>query len=606
MKLIFVSGGVISGLGKGITASSIGRLLESRGLRVSAIKIDPYLNIDAGTMNPYEHGEVYVLDDGGEVDLDLGNYERFMDLHLTRDHNITTGKVYRSVIDNERRGDYLGKTVQIIPHVTDEIKRRITSVARESGADVVIVELGGTVGDMESLPFLEAARQLGRDLGREENVMFVHTTLIPIMGSVGEEKTKPTQHSVKELMSIGIRPDIIVGRCSEPVSDAARAKIAMFCDVPEEAVISTPDARSIYEVPLNLERQGVADLIIDRMRLRPMTSGRDMGSWERFVDRVVNPEGTVEIALVGKYTSLADSYLSHLEAFTHAGAETGYRVKVRFVDSNDLVRGSPDEILAGVDGVIVPGGFGTRGVEGMIAAARYARENGMPFLGVCLGFQIATIEIARDVLGLARATSTEFDPETPDPVICIMGEQLYDMSNGIDHSRLNEKYEPVDPSLTLGQTLNRDYRGAEVSLLVREMGEELAVRLRAQDKLAGKVSLMLGYSDGLRPFSRQRSLAYPTDDTSTLVSSLLFLLRGASGKLPIRSLSIAFGKLVDPSYEQLSLFEDVEENDRRRRLARATDAIHSLFGRDSLVPCSALTKASTLKMRHGQIGGHKQ
>ena len=415
MKLIFVSGGVISGLGKGITASSIGRLLEARGLRVSAIKIDPYLNIDAGTI---------VLDDGGEVDLDLGNYERFMDLHLTCDHNITTGKVYRAVIDNERRGDYLGKTVQIIPHVTNEIKRRITSVARESGADVVIVELGGTVGDMESLPFLEAARQLGRDLGREENVLFVHTTLIPIMGSVGEEKTKPTQHSVKELMSIGIRPDMIVGRCSEPVSDAARAKIAMFCDVPEEAVISTPDARSIYEVPLNLERQGVADYLIDRMRLRPMTSKRDMDSWERFVDRIVNPVGPVEIALVGKYTSLADSYLSHLEAFTHAGAETGYHVSVRFVDSDDLVRRKPDEILAGVDGVIVPGGFGTRGVEGMVSAARYARENGVPFLGVCLGFQIATIEIARDVLGLERATSTEFDRETPDPVICIMGEQL--------------------------------------------------------------------------------------------------------------------------------------------------------------------------------------
>lgn len=424
MKLIFVSGGVISGLGKGITASSIGRLLESRGIEVSAIKIDPYLNIDAGTMNPYEHGEVYVLDDGGEVDLDLGNYERFMDLHLTRDHNITTGKVYRSVIENERRGDYLGKTVQIIPHVTNEIKRRITSVARASGADVVIVELGGTVGDMESLPFLEAARQLGRELGREENVLFVHTTLIPIMGSVGEEKTKPTQHSVKELMSIGIRPDIIVGRCSEPVSDAARAKIAMFCDVPEEAVISTPDARSIYEVPLNLERQGVADYIIDRMHLRPMTSKRDMAAWERFVERAVSPEGEVEIALVGKYTSLADSYLSHLEAFTHAGAECGCRVRIRFVDSDDLVRDSPSESLDGVDGIIVPGGFGTRGVEGMVAAARYARENVVPFLGVCLGFQIATIEIARDVLGLERATSTEFDPKTPDPVICIMGEQL--------------------------------------------------------------------------------------------------------------------------------------------------------------------------------------
>lgn len=423
MKLIFVSGGVISGLGKGITASSIGRLLESRGIKVSAIKIDPYLNIDAGTMNPYEHGEVYVLDDGGEVDLDLGNYERFMDLHLTRDHNITTGKVYRSVIENERHGDYLGKTVQIIPHVTNEIKRRITTVARDSGADVVIVELGGTVGDMESMPFLEAARQLGRDLGREENVMFIHTTLIPIMGSVGEEKTKPTQHSVKELMSIGIRPDVIVGRCSEPLSQAAISKIAMFCDVPEKAVISTPDARSIYEVPLNLEKQGVADYIIDRMKLGPMTTKRDMDDWERFVSRVVNPKREVTIALVGKYTALADSYLSHLEAFTHAGAARECKVRIKFVDSDDLLNGNAERILSDVHGIIVPGGFGIRGVEGKIEAARYARENRVPFLGVCLGFQIATIEFCRHVLGLELASSTEFDPSTPDPVICIMDEQ---------------------------------------------------------------------------------------------------------------------------------------------------------------------------------------
>lgn len=423
MKLIFVSGGVISGLGKGITASSIGRLLESRGLKVSAIKIDPYLNIDAGTMNPYEHGEVYVLDDGGEVDLDLGNYERFMDLHLNRDNNITTGKVYRSVIENERHGDYLGKTVQIIPHITNEIKRRITTVARDSGADVTIIELGGTVGDMESMPFLEAARQLGRDLGREENVLFVHTTLIPIMGAVGEEKTKPTQHSVKELMSMGIRPDIIVGRCREPISDAARAKIAMFCDVPESAVITSTDARTIYEVPLNLERQGVADYIIDKMKLGPMTSPRDMKGWEDFVERVVDPEKEVTIALVGKYTALADSYLSHLEAFTHAGAVYRCRVRIRWVDSDELTKRSPSEVLRGVDGVIVPGGFGTRGVEGKIEAARYARERGVPFLGVCLGFQIATIEFCRHVLGLEHATSTEFDPETPDPVICLMSEQ---------------------------------------------------------------------------------------------------------------------------------------------------------------------------------------
>lgn len=410
-------------MGKGITASSIGRLLKSRGINVTSIKIDPYLNIDAGTMNPFEHGEVYVLDDGGEVDLDLGNYERFMDLHLGMDNNITTGKVYRTVIENERRGEYLGKTVQIIPHITNEIKRRITAVARQSGADVAIVELGGTVGDIESMPFLEAARQLGRDLGREENVMFIHTTLIPIMGSVGEEKSKPTQHSVRDLMSVGIKPDIIVGRCSRELSESAKAKIAMFCDVDENAVISCPDARSIYEVPLILERQGVADLIIDRMKLAPMTTGRHMEKWERFLDNIVNPSSEVTIALVGKYTALADSYLSQLEALTHAGAERCCHVGIKFVDSDTLLHGDPGDILGDVDGILVPGGFGVRGVEGKIAAARYARENGVPFLGVCLGFQIATIEIARDVLGLEGADSTEFEPDTKHPVIFIMPEQ---------------------------------------------------------------------------------------------------------------------------------------------------------------------------------------
>ena len=390
---------------------------------MTSIKIDPYLNIDAGTMNPFEHGEVYVLDDGGEVDLDLGNYERFMDLHLGMDNNITTGKVYRTVIENERRGEYLGKTVQIIPHITNEIKRRITAVARQSGADVAIVELGGTVGDIESMPFLEAARQLGRDLGREENVMFIHTTLIPIMGSVGEEKSKPTQHSVRDLMSVGIKPDIIVGRCSRELSESAKAKIAMFCDVDENAVISCPDARSIYEVPLILERQGVADLIIDRMKLAPMTTGRHMEKWERFLDNIVNPSSEVTIALVGKYTALADSYLSQLEALTHAGAERCCHVGIKFVDSDTLLHGDPGDILGDVDGILVPGGFGVRGVEGKIAAARYARENGVPFLGVCLGFQIATIEIARDVLGLEGADSTEFEPGTKHPVIFIMPEQ---------------------------------------------------------------------------------------------------------------------------------------------------------------------------------------
>ena len=422
MKFIFVSGGVISGLGKGITASSIGRLLMSRGLDVSAIKIDPYLNIDAGTMNPFEHGEVYVLEDGGEADLDLGNYERFMGLKLTRDHNITTGKVYKSVIEKERHGDYLGKTVQIVPHITNEIKDWIVKVSRHTGADVTIVELGGTVGDIESMPFLEAVRQLGMEVGYE-NALFIHTTMVPVMGSVGEQKTKPTQHSVKELMGIGIRPDIIVGRSTEPLSKDIREKISMFCGVPVDAVVSSPDARSIYEVPMILEKQGIADYIIDRMNLKPYTKKRDMAAWEAFLDKVINPSKEVRIALVGKYTKLADSYLSHIEAFTHAGAKLDTKVRIKFIDSDDLIKNDPKTLLGDVHGILVPGGFGVRGVEGKIIASRYARENGVPFLGVCLGFQIATIGIARDLLGLADANSTEFDEDTKNPVIFMMGEQ---------------------------------------------------------------------------------------------------------------------------------------------------------------------------------------
>ena len=424
MKFIFVSGGVISGLGKGITASSIGLLLKSRGIKVTSIKVDPYLNIDAGTMNPYEHGEVYVLDDGGEVDLDLGNYERFMDLKLGRDNNITTGKVYSAVIEKERKGEYLGKTVQIIPHITNEIKERIIKAARNSDADVAIVELGGTVGDMESMPFLEAARQLGRDIGRNENAMFIHCTLVPIMGTVGEEKTKPTQHSVKDLMNAGIRPDMIVCRCKEDITEQARRKISMFCDVDECAVISCPDARTTYEVPMILDRQGVADYIIKRMDLKYLCKEPDMREWKRFVDGIVSPKSEVQIAIVGKYTALADSYMSHLESFTHAGSQLNCKVKIRFIDSDRFMSENPAELLKDCDGVMIPGGFGTRGIEGMIVAARYARENSIPFLGVCLGFQIATIEISRDVLGLKDADSTEFSPETSNPVVHIMPEQL--------------------------------------------------------------------------------------------------------------------------------------------------------------------------------------
>ena len=439
MKFIFVSGGVISGLGKGITASSIGFLLKSRGIRVTSIKVDPYLNIDAGTMNPYEHGEVYVLDDGGEVDLDLGNYERFMDLNLGRDNNITTGKVYRSVIENERKGSYLGKTVQIIPHITDEIKSRMIQAARNSDADVVIVELGGTVGDIESMPFLEAVRQLGRDIGRNENALFIHCTLVPIMGTVGEEKTKPTQHSVKDLMNAGIRPDMIICRCKSEITDSAKRKISMFCDVDESAVISCPDARTIYEVPMILEKQGVADYIIKRMDLGPLTKKSDMSEWKGFVERIVNPKGRVEIALVGKYTALADSYLSHLESFTHAGAKLNCGVKVRFIDSDRFLSEDPKDLLEGCDGVLVPGGFGTRGVEGKIAAANYARENKIPFLGVCLGFQVATIEIARHVVGLSDADSSEFNPDTANPVIILMPEQA-DISDMGGTMRLGSRH----------------------------------------------------------------------------------------------------------------------------------------------------------------------
>ncbi|NLX47872.1 MAG: CTP synthase (glutamine hydrolyzing) [Euryarchaeota archaeon] len=421
MKYIFVTGGVISGLGKGITASSIGRLLESRGIKVTAIKIDPYLNVDAGTMNPFEHGEVYVLDDGGEVDLDLGNYERFLDISLTSAHNITTGKVYKSVIEKERTGEYLGKTVQIIPHITNEIKAHIVNVAEATGAEVCIVELGGTVGDIESMPFLEAVRQMNQDLGKGRSCLFVHTTLVPIMGTVGEQKTKPTQHSVKELRAIGIQPDILVARCKEPLEESIRRKISLFCDVPIEAVVTAADARSIYDVPMTLEEQGLTDYVMQRFGLTAKLD--ELEEWRAFAGRIHDQERVVKIACVGKYTNLADSYISHLEAFHHAGAEAGARVQVVFVDSEVVQQYGITEELLGADGILIPGGFGTRGIEGKIATAKFARENRIPFLGVCLGFQIATIEFARNVLGMEGANSTEFDPDTPFPVVDLLPEQ---------------------------------------------------------------------------------------------------------------------------------------------------------------------------------------
>jgi len=410
----------MSGLGKGITTSSIGVLLKSKGLKVVPVKIDPYLNVDAGTMNPYQHGEVFVLDDGAEADLDLGNYERFLDVNLGGDNNITTGKVYRSVIEKERNGDYLGKTVQIIPHITDEIKDRLRKIGERDGADVVLVEVGGTVGDIEGAPFLEAARQLAMEVGKE-NMLFVHTTLVPILATVGEQKTKPTQQSVRDLRSIGIQPSVIVARGDEPLQEDIRKKIAFFCDVPAEAVVSAPNASSVYEVPIILDDQGLTGYVMERLMLQARQE--DLREWREFLDRLRNPERECTIALVGKYTHLRDSYLSHIEAFHHASAAARCRVRLRWVESVDIQQKGADPLLRGADGILVPGGFGDRGIEGKIAAVEYARVNGIPFQGVCLGFQLATVEFARHVLGLEDANSSEFKPKTPHPVIDLLPEQ---------------------------------------------------------------------------------------------------------------------------------------------------------------------------------------
>ncbi len=421
MKYVIVTGGVLSGLGKGITTSSLGMLLKARGLSVTAVKIDPYLNCDAGTMNPFQHGEVFVLDDGSEVDLDLGNYERFLDSNLRTDHNITTGKAYREVITKERRGDYLGQTVQIIPHITDEIKKEIMDVGEADGADVVIVELGGTVGDIESMPFLEAVRQLSMDVGRE-NCVFLHTTLVPIMGVVGEQKTKPTQHSVRELRAVGIRPDAIIARGERPLLDSIKQKIALFCDVPVEGVISAPDAVSIYQVPIILEEQGLTDLIVDHFNIG--SKERDLTSWKAFLDNLSNPEGEVNIAIVGKYTHLMDSYISHVESFNHCASNTQNKVNIVWVEAEDLEKGDPNKIFKKVHGILVPGGFGERGIEGKIDAIQYARETGVPYLGTCLGFQLLVTEYCRHVLGLEGANSSEFDKNTKHPVVDLLPEQI--------------------------------------------------------------------------------------------------------------------------------------------------------------------------------------
>jgi len=421
-KYVFVTGGVTSSLGKGITAASVGRLLKARGLNVSVLKLDPYINVDPGTMSPYQHGEVFVTDDGAETDLDLGHYERFIDENLSQLSNVTTGRIYQAVIGKERRGDYLGGTVQVIPHITNEIKERIQRIGSDGHTDVVIVEVGGTVGDIESLPFLEAIRQMRKDVGRR-NVIYIHVTLLPALMATGELKTKPTQHSVKELRGIGIQPDVIVLRSDHPVSDEIRDKIALFTDVATEAVIPAETAATIYEVPLMFEEAGLGSLLVRELGLEGSAEEPDLGAWRELVELIKRPKPQLEIGLVGKYIELPDAYLSVTESLKHAGWAHEVDVKVRWVDSESVTRETVAERLEGLAGIVVPGGFGHRGIEGKILAARYARQNKVPFLGLCLGLQCAVIEFARDALGTDDANSTEFDMFTEHPVIDFMADQ---------------------------------------------------------------------------------------------------------------------------------------------------------------------------------------
>ena len=419
VKYIFVTGGVVSGLGKGITAASLGRLLKQRGLRVKVQKLDPYLNVDPGTMSPYQHGEVYVTDDGAETDLDLGHYERFIDENLTVHSSVSSGKVYWNVLNRERTGDYLGATVQIIPHITNEIKRNIYSLDTPD-TDVAIVEIGGTVGDIESQPFLESIRQIAAERGRH-NVMFLHVSLIVSIPGTGELKSKPTQHSAKELLSLGIQPDVIICRSDAPVPRDILEKISLFCNIPVENAIPNLTAPVLYEVPLMLEREGLADVVVRRLGL--ICHMPDLTEWATMVHRAKHPQGSVEIALVGKYVALHDAYLSVAEALTHGGIENDVKVNIRWVDSETVTDGNAAELLDGADGVLVPGGFGSRGIEGKIAAVRWARESRVPFLGICLGMQMAVVEYARHVCGWADAHSSELDPATTHPVIDLMPDQ---------------------------------------------------------------------------------------------------------------------------------------------------------------------------------------
>ncbi len=419
-KFIFVTGGVVSSVGKGITAAAIGRLLKSRRFSVSAQKLDPYLNVDPGTMSPYQHGEVFVTRDGGETDLDLGHYERFMDTDLTSSSSVTAGQIFTSVIAQERRGDYLGGTIQVVPHVTGAIKDKVRQAARESRADVMVVEVGGTGGDIEGQPFLEAIRQLRHEVGRDD-ALFIHLTYLPYISATQELKTKPTQHSVKELRSMGIQPDIIVCRSDQIMPPDLKDKISLFCDVDRRAVIPLPTVSSIYQVPLILEDEGLGEYIVERLALphRPA----DLADWKALVERIQRPKASLSIALVGKYVSLHDSYLSVKEALFHAGLARDVDIEINWVQAEDIEKEGAEKFLRTAHGIVVPGGFGSRGVEGMLMAARYARETGIPYLGLCLGMQIMVIEYARNVLGLREANSTEFDPKSPHPVITLMPDQ---------------------------------------------------------------------------------------------------------------------------------------------------------------------------------------
>ena len=426
-KYIFVTGGVVSGLGKGITAASLGRLLKARGLKVAAQKLDPYINVDPGTMSPYQHGEVYVTEDGAETDLDLGHYERFIDEDLNKYSNLTTGKVYWNVLNKERRGEYLGETVQVIPHITNEIKEFIYSVGKKTNADIVITEIGGTTGDIESQPFLEAIRQVGLEVGRE-NSLYIHVTLVPFLRGSDEHKTKPTQHSVKELQGMGINPNIIVLRCDEPLEENIFKKIALFCNVKPDCVIENMTIPVLYEAPIMLEKNHFSDIVCRELGI--YTGEPDLTDWNEMLDRIKNRNKKVTIGLVGKYVQLHDAYLSVAEALRHAGYVYGARVQIKWIDSETINDKNAAETLAGCDGILVPGGFGNRGIEGMIATARYARTSNVPYLGICLGMQIAVIEFARSVLGLADANSGEFDENSNHKVIAFMPDQNSEINKG--------------------------------------------------------------------------------------------------------------------------------------------------------------------------------